>query len=142
LKNNQDKPEDAAGLRHRAEQRLRRMRPEGVGQRTEVEAVRLIHELEVHQIQLEMQQEELQQTRANMEALLAQYTDLYDFAPTGYLTFDREGVIRRANLSGARLLGVERSRLLKRRFHLFVAENDRRVFSDFLSQVFVSQVKE
>ncbi|MCX6545717.1 MAG: ATP-binding protein [Acidobacteria bacterium] len=77
-----------------------------------------------------------------MEAGLAHYADLYDFAPTGYLTFDGEGTIRQVNLNGARLLGIERSGLLNRRFGQFVAESDRRAFSDFLQKVFVGTAKE
>ena len=102
---------------------------------------RLVHELQVHQIELEMQNEELRQARAQLCAHVAQYIDLFEFAPTGYLTLDREGVIRQANLAAARLFGVERSLLLKRRIGLFVAEGDRGAFSDFLQRVFAEQAK-
>lgn len=157
MKKSQDQHADATELRRRAEERLKRQMPEGRGQSTEVETLRLVHELQVHQIELEMQNEELQQARAQVETLLgeqlqrahaqvevllAQYTDLYDFAPTGYLTLDLDGAIRQVNLTGARLLGVERSRLVNRRFGLFVAEADRRTFSDFLQKVFAGQAKE
>jgi PAS domain S-box-containing protein len=100
---------------------------------------RLTHELQVHQVELEMQNEELQQARAKADALLAQYTDLYDSAPTGYLTLDREGAIRQVNLTGARLLGIERSRLVNRRFGLFVAESDRCAFSAFLQKIYAGE---
>ena len=62
-----------------------------------------------------MQNEELQRVRTEMEAGLSQYTNLYDFAPVGYLTIDHRGAIRRVNLTGARLLGVERGRLAGKR---------------------------
>jgi PAS domain S-box-containing protein len=116
-----------------------------------------VHELQEHQVELEMQNEELrqerakaedllseelQQARARMGALTSQYIDLYEFAPAGYLTLDREGKIGDLNLAGARLLGVERFLLLTRRFGRFVAEGDRRAFSDFLERVFASQAKE
>ena len=140
--NNQNPPADAAGLRSRAEKRLERQRPEGEDLKTKADTARLIHELEVHQIELEMQNEELQQSRAETQALLAQYTDLYDFAPAGYITLDREGQIRQVNLAGARLLGVERSRLVKQRFIQYVAEADRRAFNDFLRRVFAGQTRE
>ncbi|MFH0871337.1 MAG: PAS domain-containing protein, partial [bacterium] len=139
---NRDQPVDAAKLRHHAEERLKRQRPEGRGRRTELEPARLIHELQVHQIELEMQNEELQRTRAQVEALLAQYTDLYDFAPVGYFTLDRDGTIRQVNLTGARLLGVERSGLVNRRFGLFVSADSRPAFNAFLKKVFESQAKE
>lgn len=73
---------------------------------------------------------------------MALYTDLYDFAPVGYFTLDRDGTIRRANLAGARLLGLERKRLVERRFGLFVSEAGRPVFNAFLKKVFASQKKE
>jgi len=115
-KKNQNQPTDAAELRRRAEKRLKRQRPEGGGQKTALESARLVHELEVHQIELEMQNEELQRTRARAEALLVQYTDLYDFAPTGYFNLAADGTILAVNLTGARLLGIERAQLLNRRF--------------------------
>ena len=72
-----------------------------------------------------MQNEELRQARDELETALEKYTDLYDFAPVGYFTLDRDGVIRAVNLTGAGLLGIERSRLLGRRFGLFVADGAR-----------------
>jgi PAS domain S-box-containing protein len=140
MKEKQDPPVDAAELRRLAEDRLKvREQTQDSGLRTPQSEPRLVHELQVHQIELEMQNEELQQARNTADALLAQYTDLYDFAPAGYLTLDREGAIRQANLTGALLLGVERSRLVNRRFGLFVTESDRRAFSDFLARVFASE---
>jgi len=141
MKNNPDQPANAAELRGRAEKQLKGQSPEGGGQKTELETARLVHELQVHQIELEMQNEELHQAHAKAEALLAQYTGLYDFAPTGYLTLDREGTIRQLNLTGARLLGLERARLVNRRFGQFVAEGDRGLFRHFLEQVFASEAK-
>ena len=102
---------------------------------------RLIHELQVHQIELEMQNEELRQAHLKQETLLARYTDLYDFSPAGYATLDREGTVRQVNLTVAGLLGIDRSRLLKRRFGQFVAESDRRAFSDFLQTVFAGEAR-
>jgi PAS domain S-box-containing protein len=77
-----------------------------------------------------------------VEAILGQYTDLYDFAPVGYFTLDRDGAIRGANLTGARLLGVDRSGLVNRRFGLFVSADSRPAFNAFLKKVFESQAKE
>ncbi len=76
---------------------------------TAVEMQRLVQELQIHQIELEMQNEELKQARDEAEAERERYLDLYDFAPVGYFTLDRDGVIRQMNLTGARLLGLERS---------------------------------
>jgi PAS domain S-box-containing protein len=146
MKKNQDQPADAAELRGRAEARLsekqKSQRSEAGDQRTAEDTARLVHKLQVHQIELEMQNEELKQARAKADELLAHYTDLYDFAPAGYLTLDREGAIRLVNLPSVQMLGIERSRLVKRRFGQFVAESDRRAFSDFLQKVFASEAKE
>jgi signal transduction histidine kinase len=146
MKKGQDKPAGAAELRRRAEARFKEkqssQRSEVGDQSTAVETQRLVHELEVHQIQLEMQNEELLQTRAQVEAILAQYTDLYDFAPVGYFTLGRDGAIRRVNLTGASLLGVDRSGLVNRRFGLFVSADSRPAFNAFLDKVFASQAKE
>ncbi len=100
---------------------------------------RLVHELEVHQIELEMQNEELMQVRAELEAALRQYTDLYDLAPVGYLTLSCDGTILQANLKGAELLGLERGKVIKRRFGGFVSDQSRPVFNTFLEMVFASQ---
>ncbi|MCJ7434048.1 MAG: hypothetical protein MUO77_11225 [Anaerolineales bacterium] len=75
---------------------------------TELESQGIIQELQVHQIELEMQNEELMQIRAKAEAALHQYFELYDFAPSGYFTLKRDGAIQHVNLAGATMLGVER----------------------------------
>ncbi|MCJ7829755.1 MAG: diguanylate cyclase, partial [Desulfobacterales bacterium] len=80
---------EAAELRRRAEARLQAAETQGAPARTELEAQRIVHELQVHQIELEMQNEELRQSRAEVEAGFERYTDLYDFAPVSYLTLDR-----------------------------------------------------
>jgi PAS domain S-box-containing protein len=133
----------AAELRRRAEERLRESKKgEAARPGTKEETQRLLHELQVHQIELEMQNEELQQSRAEVETGLAQYTDLYTFAPVGYFTLERDGAISRVNLTGASLLGIERSRLMNRRFGLFVSDDFRPAFNAFLKKVFENQAKE
>jgi signal transduction histidine kinase len=129
-----------ATLRRRAEAGLRRRqasRPTpGGGGRSAAETRRLLHELQVHQIELEMQNEELQIARNELEAGLAKYSELYDFAPVGYYTLNRAGVICECNLAGASLLGVARSALVKRRFAAFVLAEQRAAFGALLEQVF------
>ncbi len=129
-------------LRRRAEAQLRTAKTKGCPARTEADAQRLVHELQVHQIELEMQNTELVQARAELEAALWEYTDLYDFAPVGYFSLGRDGAIRRVNLTGALLLGVERARLTGRWFGTFVGMPDRSVFSAFLEEVFAGQAPE
>jgi len=133
---------DAADLRRRAEARLREDMAKGAPGRIEDDLQRLVHELQVHQIELEMQNEELRRSRAEVEAGLERCTELYDFAPVGYLTLGRDGAIRQVNLTGARLLGVDRARLPGRRFGVFVAEPDRSAFNALLEKAFASQAQE
>ena len=116
--------------------------PDTAGLQTEADTQRLVHELQVHQIELELQNEEIRQARDRMEVELERYSDLYDFAPVGYVTLDREGAIREANHACASLLGTVRSRLVKQRFGLFVAAADLPAFNGFLQKVFESKARE
>jgi PAS domain-containing protein len=102
---------------------------------------RLHHELQVHQVELEMQNTELRQARDSLEAALEQYTDLYDFAPVGYFTLERNGTISRVNLTGSSLMGVERSRLVGERFERYLAGPSRPDFRVFLEKAYGSQGK-
>ena len=128
---------DVAELRRSAEAKLRKQQQKKTAQpQTEAEAQRLLHELQVHQIELEMQNAELQDARDEVEAGLEKYTNLYDFAPVGYFSIDEQGLILEANLTGAALLGVERSRLVNRRLLRFVAPKSRPTFLSLLEKVF------
>ncbi|MGR8997723.1 MAG: EAL domain-containing protein [Gammaproteobacteria bacterium] len=97
---------------------------------------KLLHELHVHQIELEMQNEELRLAYTALETSRDRYLELYEFAPVGYLTLTEEGIIAGINLSGAKLLGMERKKLVNRRFGQFVAKHDKdrwqRLFHDVL----------
>ncbi len=99
---------------------------------------KLLHELEVHQAELEIQNEELRAAQKKLEKSRDRYTDVYDFAPVGYFTFDDKGTILEANLTGAGLLGVERNRLIKYPFTLFVHTNNSGIFFSHLKQVLES----
>lgn len=118
------------------------MQPKGATRlAARLSAQRIVHELQVHQIELELQNEELKQAKADVDAALEKYTDLYDFAPVGYFSLDEQGQILEVNLTGAALLGSERSRLVGRRFQLFVAPPSRPMFHAFLGRVFAAHVK-
>src|SRR5512133_2251568 len=121
MKKDKSTPTDAAELRRQAEARLRKQKTKKARPGTELDTQRLLHELQVHQIELEMQNEELKQARVAVEAALERYTDLYDFAPVGYFTLDRNGTIGQVNITGAGLLGIDRSKLIRRKLGRFVA---------------------
>ena len=89
---------------------------------------KLIHEQKVHQIELEMQNEELRRTQQDLEALRDKYIDLYDFAPVGYFSITDKEIILDANLVCATMLGIERENLIGMRFSQFISRDDQDVF--------------
>ncbi len=131
-------PEQEDELRRRAEERLREVPEPEEG--TAPDLQRLVHELQVHQIELELQNEELRRAREETEAERERYLDLYDFAPVGYLTLDSTGAIRSCNLTAAAWLGMERARLLGWQFEFFLAPGARSPFQSFLATVRAGQV--
>jgi PAS domain S-box-containing protein len=133
---------DRAELRRLAEERLKENKMAVPPPGKVEDALRLLHELQVHQIELEIQNDELRQARDEVESVLEKYADVYDFAPVGYFTLDRNGSISAANLTGSALIGVERSRLIGRNFSHLVVGKARSAFADFLAKVFTSQIKE
>jgi PAS domain S-box-containing protein len=130
----------AAELRRQAEERLHANMAELRSPRTGEETQRLLHELEVHQIELEMQNAELRRAREELELSRDKYAELYDFAPVGYFTFDASGMIREVNLAGAQLLGIERGLLTNKPFSRFIADADgREIFSSHIEKVLQGQ---
>src|SRR6185369_10291052 len=88
------------------------------------ELERVVHELQVHQIELEAQNQALREAEGQVEESRGQYVDLYDFAPIAYCTLDREGVVLKINLTGASMLGKERSRIIGKPFLSLVKFDD------------------
>src|SRR5512147_2408609 len=125
------KPDDHAGgdLRRKAEAHLSDCGSDPAalekGEIGDQDSRTLVHELRVHQIELEMQNEELKRAKLETESALAKYSNLYDFAPLGLFTLDEHKIIREVNLAGAKLLGAKRSYILNRRFELFIVLEDR-----------------
>src|SRR2546427_9849374 len=116
-----------AALRLQAEELLRATRRD-VAAMPVKDVQQLVHELQVHQIELEMQNEELCRTQVELEAARDSYVDLYDFSPAGHLTLDTRGMIVEANLRAGTLLGINREELIGRPFAPFIAWDDQGTF--------------
>ena len=126
-----DKPNspDFSELRRQAEERYAAKQWESGQPPGYVE--KLLHELQVHRIELELQNEELRNTQLQLQESLMEYSDLYDFAPVGYFTLDEKGLILKANLAGSTLFGEERRHLINKPLRAFIANESRAVFEDF-----------
>lgn len=108
-------------LRAEAEAMLGSLSPNQMaGQPSEI----LMHELLVHKVELEMQIEELRMAHAELERARDHYFELYEFAPVGYITINRKGLITEINLKGAATLGVDRAKLINQRFSKYIAQQD------------------
>jgi two-component system, cell cycle sensor histidine kinase and response regulator CckA len=129
--------DELSDLRKRAENALQEkssVHPDVSTLPTE-ELQKLVHELEVHQIELQMQNEELLRTQRELGESLNRYQDLYDFAPVAYVTLDTKGIVREANLTAVGLLGVDRKLLIGKPLSSFVHELDYSVYYVKLVQV-------
>ncbi len=146
MKESYNKSETAAILRQKAEDRLRKKNEELALQlqikSLDTETLKLIHELEVHQIELEMQNEELVQTKLQAQSAADKYSELYDFAPSGYYTLSKGGEIIELNLLGAQFLEKNRDYLKNRRFDLFVSRDSLATYNLFFEKVFQSKKNE
>ncbi|MGE4343669.1 MAG: sigma-54 interaction domain-containing protein [Geoalkalibacter sp.] len=132
-----NKPLATSGrLRREAEAQLRAKTAAQPPPVSLAEAQRLLHELEVHQIELEMQNAELRSAREELEAAHTKYAELFDFAPLGYFILDQRGRIQEANLAGAQMLGIERRRLAGKALSRFIEEPEgRAAFAGHLEKV-------
>jgi len=132
---------EAQILRLKAEEKLNENQNKSIPV-IEADVKRLLHELQVHQIELEMQNEELRLANETAETALRKFTMLYDFAPMGYFTLDHEGTIHELNFTGAEILCDKRFSLLNSNFKLFISEESLPVFNDFFNRIFISNSKE
>ncbi len=132
-------PDPDAKRRQRAEEILRERASAELEDLSPEDARLLFHELQVHQIELEMQNEELRQAQFEIESMRDQYADLYDFAPVGYLTLEANGLISRANLTSVVMLGRVRSELLKQPFSRFVFKDDQNIYYLHFRRIFETQ---
>ncbi len=134
-------PGGSTYLRLKAEEQLRLRKSESNKSATKADLLKLVHELEVHQIELELQSEELILANNQARAASEKFEELYDFAPSGYFTTSPQGVILEMNLCGARMLGKARSLLINRRFDSFIIKEYRNVFANFLNEIFQGRTK-
>jgi PAS domain S-box-containing protein len=102
---------------------------------------RLVHLLQVHQIELEHQNQELRITQEELEVSRNKYVNLFDFSPISYFTLDPDGIIRQVNLSAGKILGIDRSKLIGKRFITYIAPDEKDIFNSFLKTVFNSPGK-
>ena len=131
-------PDPGRDLRQRAEEKLSRTSAENLASLSPNQTRQLFHELQVHQIELEMQNEELHRVQEALEITRARYFDLYDLAPVGYLTLTEQNIILEANLLAATLLGVPRDILVKQPLSRFVAKEDQDIFYQCHRRLFVT----
>ena len=124
-------------LRRRAEALLKKSPPPG-SHTPAADAQKMVHELGVHQVELEMQNEELRRTELELTRSRDRFSDLYDFAPVGYLTINSEGTVLEANLIAAKMLGVVRNRLVAQPFSRFIEHNSQDSFYRHRRAVFSS----
>ena len=136
-----DQAEAKAALRRAAEARFKGQSATQPPQ-TEADQDRLLFELSIHQIELEMQNEELRVSHDEIEAGLERYSELFDFAPVGYFDLTADGTIGLVNLAGPNLVGLERARLKGRCFQDWLTEPDRTAFRDFLQRVFATKTRQ
>jgi len=128
----------AGNLRQRAEEQLKKEQSKRIVSDSEAELNKLIHELQVHEIELKMQNEELLEAKTAAGKAAEKYSKLYDFAPTGYFIISKKGEITELNLSAAAIIGKERSYLINRQLGFFISSRTRPVYNQFIEQVFES----
>ncbi len=126
-------------LRQKAEELLKNQAASESNQNFGADILALIHELDVHQVELEMQNNELQLAREKAETDAKNFAELYDFAPTGYFTLTNDGSISEINLRGAAILGKERIYLVGKRLGLYFTPHTRPAFTNFLDQIYLSK---
>ncbi|TVQ19866.1 MAG: PAS domain-containing sensor histidine kinase, partial [Bacteroidetes bacterium] len=141
-KSNEPRLSENTKLRHKAEEQLKKIRSNIEGLTSEADILKVFHELQVHQIELEMQNEELMAANEKTDIAEKKYTDLYESAPYGYLTLSRIGDILELNDSAARLLHKEIKTLIDKRLALFLSEDTRAVFIEFTETLFAGTTKE
>ncbi|MGO9138637.1 MAG: PAS domain S-box protein [Syntrophales bacterium] len=141
MKKLKSKSNKNAGPRVRVKKRMPKS-AESIDDRSPIEMKKVLHELQVHQVELETQNEQLRQAQIEATEARKKSTDLYDFAPVGYFTFDKKGHIVETNVTGASLLGSEKRSLTGQPFHRFVTPQHFSIFQSHLQMVLEIQSKQ
>jgi len=123
-------------LRQKAEMLLEISTDKSAEQLSEADMQRIVHELEVHRIELELQNEELILANEKEAIVSQEYIELYDFAPTGFFTLSQEGEIIKLNLLGAKMLDKVQSQLKNKLIHLYISDDSKATFLTFLDKIF------
>ena len=125
-----------SSIRFQAEELLKNSKQVDPSILSKQDAMKLIHELQVHQIELELQNDEIIRIKSDFHETLDKHTELYDFAPVGYFTLSPQAEILELNFNGSIMLGKKRSLLLNKTFTLFVSDESKADFKKFLTNVF------
>jgi PAS domain S-box-containing protein len=142
MKNSNKKLTSATIIRQKAEEIQSKKQVNSDFKFLEADTLKLIHELEVHQIELKMQNEELLLAKEQTDVAISKYVELYDFAPSGYFTISREGKILDLNLTGSKMLGKERLKLINCPFGFFVSNGEKVLFNHFLEKIFQEKISQ
>ena len=137
-----DNKSDYSILRQMAEELLKTGSASKVPVESKDDLLKLIHEVQLHEIELKIQNEQLLQARDQASVNSEKYTQLFDFAPTSYFVLTKEGEIIDSNFSGRKLLGKEYQNLNNSRFGFFISDDSRPIFNNFLSKIFKNKGKE
>ncbi|MFZ4402212.1 MAG: PAS domain S-box protein, partial [Bacteroidales bacterium] len=141
MKNEKRKSIDSNKLRQKAEVLLNTKSTKLGSLYSEDELLKIVHELDVHRIELELQNEELLTAKSELHINSQKYIELYDFAPMAYITLSKTGEIININFKAAQILGKERSKLINSRFAFFVSNDTKQLFNQFLGDLFESKTE-
>ncbi len=134
---------DPRTLRKQAEKILQQKKEKALqDEKDEADAKKLLHELQVHQIELHMQNEELLKAYEAAEEALKKYTLVFDQAPMGFVNLESDGTIAELNFAAAEMLGDRRFSLMGSNFKLYISDESRTVFSDFFKRAYLTHQKE
>lgn len=141
MKKDAEMEKSTLNLRDKAEEQLAKI-IDAASDTPAITYAKLVHELQVHQFELEVQNEELKRAELSLQESRDKYLDLYDFAPVGYFTINHAGRISEVNLTGAKLLGGERKQLIDKGFAHFVAPENLPLWEQHQMSVLKSEGKQ